>query len=183
MPQFQLPQIDLIQIAPNCSKFDCPDNALPLIRLPWIWLPRFHCPDSDCPNSSGPKMLQFQLPRFWLPWTQLPDSDFPELLWIWLTRITLIPIALVLIATNLITTGSPYRIALFHNSFSPSGEQAEQGILAYKSEQPTLGFITIFNKYCYIKHGGIITNLTQWNSWGYVTDMLKYHNAGVLNMD
>ena len=32
--------------------------------------------------------------------------------------------------------------------------------------------IAIFHKYiCYIKHGGIITNLNLWNPWGYVTDM------------
>ena len=50
-------------------------------------------------------------------------------------------------------------IALFDNS-TPSDEQREQRILAQQSEQPTAGCIAIFHKYCcYIKHGGIITNL------------------------
>ena len=63
---------------------------------------------------------------------------------------------------------------LFHNYFSSSTEQwaAEQRILAHKSEQPTAGCIAIFHKYvCYIKQGGIITNLNLWNPRGYVTDM------------
>ena len=47
-------------------------------------------------------------------------------------------------------------IVLFHNYFSPSGEQLEQRILTCKSEQPTAGCIArLFYKYCcYIKHGG-----------------------------
>ena len=58
-------------------------------------------------------------------------------------------------------------IVLFHNSFSPSGEKPEKWILAYKSEQPTAVCIEIFHKYgCYIKHGGIIRNLTLRNPWG-----------------
>ena len=61
--------------------------------------------------------------------------------------------------------------------FFPSGKQLEQCILAYKSEQPTAHCIAIFHKYCcYIKHGGIITNLTM-KSLGYVTDMSKYHKV------
>ena len=52
-------------------------------------------------------------------------------------------------------------IVQFHNSFSPSGEQPKQRILAYKSEQLNAGCITLFHKYCCdIKYGGIITNLT-----------------------
>ena len=83
-----------------------------------------------------------------------------------------------------ITTFRGYAIVLFHNYFSPSGEQPEQYILAYKSEQPTAGCLAIFHKYCwYIKHGSIITNLTLWNPWGYVTDMSKYHNAGIWSMN
>ena len=63
-------------------------------------------------------------------------------------------------------------IVLFHNYFSPRGEQHKQCILAYKSEQPTVGCITIFHKCCcYIKYEGIIRNLTQWSPWGYATDM------------
>ena len=71
-------------------------------------------------------------------------------------------------------------IVLFHNSFCPSSEQPKQHILAYKSEQSTASCIAIFHKYCcYIKHGGIITNLTLWNPWG----VSKYHNAGMWCMD
>ena len=45
--------------------------------------------------------------------------------------------------------------------FSPSSEQPEQHILAYKSEQTTAGCIAIFPKHCcYIEYGGIIANLT-----------------------
>ena len=55
----------------------------------------------------------------------------------------------------------PHWRVLFHNIFTPSGEQPEQRILAYTSEQPTVGCIAIYHKYCcYIKHRGIITNLT-----------------------
>ena len=58
-------------------------------------------------------------------------------------------------------------LVLFHNSFFPGGEQLEQHIFAYKSEQPTIACIAIFYKYCfYIKHGDIVTNLTLWNPWG-----------------
>ena len=61
---------------------------------------------------------------------------------------------------------------------------AEQRILAHQSEQPTAGCRAIFHKYvCYIKHGGIITNLNLWNPWGYVTDVSKCHNMGVWSMD
>ena len=66
-------------------------------------------------------------------------------------------------------------IFLFHNYFSPIGEQPEQRILAYKSEQPTAGCMEIFHKYCcYIKHGGIITHLTSWNTWRHVIDVWAY---------
>ena len=45
------------------------------------------------------------------------------------------------------------------------------------------GFI-IFHKYCcYIKRGGITTNLTLLNHGGYVTDVPKYHNAGIWSTD
>ena len=68
--------------------------------------------------------------------------------------------------------------------FSPSCEQPEQRILAHMTEQPTTGCIAIFHKYCcYTKHGGIITKLNIWNHWGVITDMTKYHNAGIWGMD
>ena len=52
------------------------------------------------------------------------------------------------------------QIVLFHNYFSPSGEQPEQCISAHKSEQPTAGCIAISHKYCYcIKHEGIIKKI------------------------
>ena len=70
-------------------------------------------------------------------------------------------------------------IVLFHNDISPSGEQPEHHILAYELQQPTAGCIAIFHKYfCCIK-----TNLTLRNHWGYVTDVSKYHNAGIRSMD
>ena len=54
-------------------------------------------------------------------------------------------------------------IVLFHNYFPIA-----VGMLAYKSEQPTNGCITMFHKYCcYMKHGGITTN---------------YNNAGIWSM-
>ena len=44
--------------------------------------------------------------------------------------------------------------------------------------------IAIFHKYCcYIKCGGITTNLILWNHGGYVTDVPKYHSAGVWSTD
>ena len=71
-------------------------------------------------------------------------------------------------------------IVLLHNSFSLRHEQPEQRILAYESEQTT----AVFHKYyCYIKHGGITTNLTLWIPWGYVTHMSRYHNAGIWSME
>ena len=64
--------------------------------------------------------------------------------------------------------------------FPRIGEQSEQRILAHKAEQPTTGCKAIFHKYCcYIKHSGIIRNLTLWNPWGYVTYMSKCCNAGI----
>ena len=68
---------------------------------------------------------------------------------------------------------------MFHNYFSSSGEQPQQCILAYKSEQPTVDCIAIFHKCCCcIKYGGIIRNLTLWNLWGYVTYISIYHTKG-----
>ena len=78
-------------------------------------------------------------------------------------------------------------IILLYNSFSPSGEQPEHCILAYKSKHQNNQlrfYIAIFHKYCcYIKHGSILTNLTLHNSWWYVTDMSKYHNVGIRSTD
>ena len=40
--------------------------------------------------------------------------------------------------------------------------------------------ISIFHKYYrYPNYGSTVTKLTLWNLWGYVTDMSKYHGAGV----
>ena len=75
-------------------------------------------------------------------------------------------------------------IVLFQIFFLPSGEQPEKWILAYKSEQPTVGCIAIFHKYCCsIKPGGIITNLNLWNPCGYVRVMSKHYNAGMWSTD
>ena len=59
-----------------------------------------------------------------------------------------------------------YKNSPVSQSFFPSCEQPEQRILAHKSKQPTAICIAIFHKYCcHSKHGGSITNLTQWNPW------------------
>ena len=55
-------------------------------------------------------------------------------------------------------------IVLFHKSFSPSGEQPEQCIIAHKSEQPTVDS-NISQILLLYKPWGIITNLTLWNPW------------------
>ena len=90
---------------------------------------------------------------------------------------------------------SMYLLVPFHNYFPPpppppppptSSEQPEQrmSMSAHKSEQPTVVCIATFNKYCcYIKYGCIITNLTLWNTQGYVTDASKYHIADIRSMD
>ena len=71
----------------------------------------------------------------------------------------------------------------FSQLLSPSGEKLEQRIRAFKSEQPTAGCMAIFHKYCcYIKHGGIITNLTLQNPWGFACRS-KYHAGGIWSMD
>ena len=68
--------------------------------------------------------------------------------------------------------------------FSTSGEQPEQRVLAYALWQPTSGCIAIFHKYCcFTKEEGIIAKLTLQNPWGYITDVSKYHNAGIWSMD
>ena len=65
--------------------------------------------------------------------------------------------------------------------FSLSGEQPEQRTLAYKSQQPTAGCISIFHKYCcYTKHGGIMITLTLWNSLGYVYWYVKIPECGYM---
>ena len=67
--------------------------------------------------------------------------------------------------------------------FSPSGVQPLQLKLAHKL-QLTDGCRAIFHICCfYTKHGGIMTNLTLWNLWRYITDMSKYQNACILSMD
>ena len=38
----------------------------------------------------------------------------------------------------------------------------------------------IYFPWCYIKLGGIITNLNLWNPWGYGIDMSKYHAVGTV---
>ena len=59
--------------------------------------------------------------------------------------------------------------------FSPSGEQLEQRILAYKQNNQVL--------ICYIKYGVSITNFTLWNPGRYITDMSKCYRVGVWRMD
>ena len=62
---------------------------------------------------------------------------------------------------------------------------AEQGTYIYiYAEQGTAICITIFHRYrCFINYGGIITNLTPRNPWGYITEMSKCHSAGAWSMD
>ena len=75
-------------------------------------------------------------------------------------------------------------IVLLHNNFSPSGEQSKNCKLAHELLQPIAGCIAIFHKYCcYTKRGGITTNSTLQNHWGYVNDVPKYRNAGIWSMD
>ena len=75
-------------------------------------------------------------------------------------------------------------IVLFHNNFSPSGEEPEHRKFAHELWQPTAVCIAIFHKYCCYKKCGVITaNLTLRNHWGYVTDVSKYHNADIWSMD
>ena len=50
--------------------------------------------------------------------------------------------------------------------------------------QSTAGRIAIFHKYCcYIKYGGIITNMTLWNPWRYIIDVSICHGADVWSTD
>ena len=66
--------------------------------------------------------------------------------------------------------GSMRLIVPFHKDLSPGGEQLEHRKLAHELKQPTAGCIAIFHKYCcYRKRGGITSNLTLRNHWGYVT--------------
>ena len=68
--------------------------------------------------------------------------------------------------------------------FFPSGKQPEHHILAHELKQPTAGCIALFHKYCcYAKRGGIKIDLTLRNHWRYVTDVSKYHKAGIRSMD
>ena len=54
-----------------------------------------------------------------------------------------------------------------NKKISPSSEQPEQCILAYKSELPTTSCIAIFHKYCcYINHGSIINKFESIKSLG-----------------
>ena len=68
----------------------------------------------------------------------------------------------------------------FHNNFSPSGKQLEHRKLAHEFKQQTDGCIAIFHKYyCYTKRGSVTTNLSLRNNRGYVSDVSKFHYAGI----
>ena len=67
---------------------------------------------------------------------------------------------------------------------SPSGEQPERLLFAHMLQLRTSGFIIICHKYWYYtKHEGVITILTLWNPYEYITDILQYHNSGLWNTD
>ena len=65
-------------------------------------------------------------------------------------------------------------------TISPGGKHPEQRILTDRLQPPTAGYIAIFRKYCcYKTRGGIITNLTLQNNWGYIIDVSKYPSVGI----
>ena len=67
--------------------------------------------------------------------------------------------------------------------FSPSGEQPNN-VCWLLSKITNCRLYSNIDKYCcYIKYGGIKTNLILWNPWGYITDMSKWHGVGVWSMD
>ena len=71
--------------------------------------------------------------------------------------------------------------------FSPSGEQPELRVSAHTVWQSTSGCIAIFHKYCcFTKHVGIVQICYKFDSKKslvYITDMSKYHSAGIGSMD
>ena len=58
-------------------------------------------------------------------------------------------------------------IVLFHNYFSPSGEQPKQQIVAYKSEQPSASCIAICHNIAAIK------------AWGYYNKFDSMKTLGI----
>ena len=71
-------------------------------------------------------------------------------------------------------------IILSRNDFSSSGGQSERRLLYVITTN--CRFIVIFQTYCCcIKH--IFNKFVTTKSLKYITDMSKYHNAGVLTMD
>ena len=75
-------------------------------------------------------------------------------------------------------------IDLFYDSFSSSGEQPEQRILACEPKQPSVNCIAIFHKYCcYIKHGEYYYKIDSIKSLGNCYWYVKYQNVGTWSMD
>ena len=71
-------------------------------------------------------------------------------------------------------------IIRFQNYF-PQAVSNRPTYISLWVEQPTAGYIAIFHKCCcYIKYGGIITNLTLWNPWGI---LIIWQGAVVWNTD
>ena len=116
---------------------------------------------------------QFPIPRnWWFPnirkW--FPGEWFPIF---WYQQM------LYHVWTLIYSSNSPISQRVF-----PSGGQLKHRKQLAHDKQPAAGCIATFHKYCcYTKRGGITTNLTLRNHWGYVTDVLKYHNAGKWSMD
>ena len=70
-------------------------------------------------------------------------------------------------------------IVLFHNHISNISEQHSQLTLVHKSQQPTTDCLAIFHKYCcYIKHGGIVRNLTLMKTLGVYNWYVKMPQCG-----
>ena len=74
-------------------------------------------------------------------------------------------------------------IVLFHNDFSPSGEQPEQRILAHKLQQPTAGYVAIFHKYCCRGYYNKFDSMKSLNHWGYIADVSQWQDMGIWSMD
>ena len=75
------------------------------------------------------------------------------------------------------------QIVLFHNSFSPSWEQPEQRISAYKSEQPTAGCIIIFHKYKTWGYYNKFDSIKSLRVCYWYVKIPQINNAGIWSMD
>ena len=73
------------------------------------------------------------------------------------------------------------KIDLFHNNFSPSGEQPEHHKLAHQLWQSTAGCIAIFHKYsCHTKRGGYYKTFDSTKSLGVCYWCVKIPQCGYM---